>query len=87
MPRTKQSQTKIEVSEATTADTRTITLIITAPAQEFLLADLLRQRSALSSVGTPLKQAVIKTLNDYLKSADNLIAGAVKEKKKVTAES
>lgn len=74
MPKAKDSL-KIEVSETTSRETRNIVVTIQAPAQEFLLADLLRQRGAVGSVEMPLKQAVREALQSYLEGTEELIAG------------
>ena len=74
MPRAKDNL-KIEVSETTNRELRSITVTIQAPAQEFLLADLLRQRGAVGHVEAPLKAAVREALQSYLDGTEDLIAG------------
>ena len=84
MPRAKDSL-KVEVSEQTADETRTIVITITAPAQDFLLTDLLHQRGAVSALEVPLRQAVRDTLQAHLDGAEALIAGVVAGQKKGTA--
>lgn len=73
MPRAKESL-KIEVTQSTVDEVRTIQIILNAPAQEFLLSDLLSQRGALTSFETMLKQAVKSATEDYLARTEELIA-------------
>ncbi len=74
MPRAKETM-RIEIEESTSEETRTITLTIAAPAQEFLLADLLKQRGAMPGIETALKAAARETVQGYLENAEELIAG------------
>jgi hypothetical protein len=73
---------KIEIEETTSDENRNITVTISAGAQEFLLADLLRQRGAIAGLEAPLKAAVRETVQGYLESAEELIAGIAEVKKK-----
>ena len=84
MPKAKQATMRIEVIETTGADTRTIVVTITAPSQDFLLTDLLRQRGAVGSLEIPLKQAVSETVQSYLEGTEDLIAGIAAGQKKAT---
>jgi hypothetical protein len=81
MPKAKDSL-KIEVNETTTRELRSITVTIQAPAQEFLLADLLKQRGAVGSVDIPLKHAVKDAVQSYLETTEDLIAGLAAGQKK-----
>lgn len=77
MPRPKDGL-KVEVSEATADETRTITITIQTVAQDFLLADLLRQRGAVGGVEALLKPAAKEAIQKYLDSVEDLIAGVKK---------
>lgn len=81
MPRAKDTL-RVEINEATADETRTITITITTPAQDFLLADLLRQRGALGALDAPLKQTVKEAIQGYLERAEDLIAGVAAGQKK-----
>lgn len=81
MPRAKDTL-RVEINETTADETRTISITITAPAQDFLLADLLRQRGALGALDAPLKQTVKETIQGYLDSAEELIAGVAAGQRK-----
>jgi hypothetical protein len=81
MPRVKDSL-RVEVQEETAGDVRTITVAITAPAETFLLTDLLRQRGAVGGVDAPLKQAVRDAVQGYLDGVEDLIAGVAAGQKK-----
>ena len=74
MPRAKESL-KIEVTQSTAGEMRNIQITLTAPAQEFLLSDLLSQRGALTSFEAMLKQALKSATEDYLARTEELIAG------------
>ena len=74
MPRAKESL-KIEVTQSTAGEMRNIQITLTAPAQEFLLSDLLSQRGALTPFETILKQAMKNATDDYLARTEELIAG------------
>lgn len=81
MPRAKETL-RVDVSENTTSETRTITVTITAMAQDFLLSDLLRQRGAVGSIDAPLKQAAREAVQRYLDATEEAVAGiAVNQRK------
>lgn len=68
---------RIEMTEMTNAETRVITVTISAPVQEFMLADLLRKRGVLSHPETHLRQAVREAMQRHLDGAEELIASLV----------
>jgi hypothetical protein len=70
-----------EVNEATANDRRTITITITGPAEDFLLADLLAQRKAIPSGAAALKSAALEGAKSWLESAEQVIAGTRTEQK------
>jgi hypothetical protein len=72
---------KIEVHEVTAGEVRTITVIIEAPAKDFLLPDLLSQRGAVSPFEVTLKQAVREATERYLAGTEDLIAGLAASQK------
>ena len=71
----KTERTKVQIKESSTPDLRTFEITLTAPAGDFQLTDLLRQRGVIDGVDAQLKQAVKKALEEYLHSAERLIAG------------
>lgn len=77
MPRAKDSF-KVSVSEATSADVRTITVIINVSAKDFSFADSLRERGIVGGVETLLKQASKDAIQKYLDGVEDLIAGLKK---------
>jgi hypothetical protein len=72
---------QIEVNETTENDKRTITITITAPAEDFLLADLLAQRKAIPPCAATLKSAALEGVKSWLESAEQVIAGPRNEEK------
>jgi hypothetical protein len=72
---------KVEVKESTGDDVRTVNITLTAPASEFLLTDLLRQRGVIEALDAALKQAVKGATESYLNAAENLIARLATEPK------
>jgi hypothetical protein len=68
---------RMEVTETTNADLRVITATISAPVQEFMLADLLRKRGVLSPPETALKQSLREAIQRHLDGAEALIASLV----------
>jgi|RhiMetdeSRZDD1v2_1073273.scaffolds.fasta_scaffold544473_2 hypothetical protein len=72
---------QVEVNEATANDRRTITITITAPAEDFLLADLLAQRKAIPPCAGALKSAALEGAKSWLESAEQVIAGTRTEQK------
>lgn len=81
MPKAKDLM-KTDVVETTANETRTITVTMTALAQEFILSDLLRQRGAIGALETTLKQAMKAAVENYLEGAEDLIAGVVTSQRK-----
>lgn len=77
MPRAKDSF-KASVSEATSADVRTITVTINMPAKDFSFADSLRERGVVGGVEALLKQASKDAVQKYLDGVEDLIAGLKK---------
>lgn len=74
MPRTKETL-RIEVDERTAGQVKTIAVTVTAPAQDFLFADMLKERGATTAVEVLLKQAVKEAVQTYLDGAEDLVAG------------
>jgi len=72
---TKTERAKVLVKESSTPDLRTFEITLTAPAGDFQLTDLLKQRGVIDGVEQQLKQALKQALEDYLNSAETLIAG------------
>jgi len=72
---------QVEVNEATANDRRTITITITAPAEDFLLADLLAQRKAIPPCAAALKSAALEGAKSWLESAEQVVAGTRTEQK------
>ena len=72
---TKSERAKVQIKESSTPDLRTFDIKLTAPTNDFQLADLLKQRGVIDGADVQLKQAVRKALEDYLHSAETLIAG------------
>ena len=72
---TKSERTKVEVKESSTLDVRSFNITLTAPVSDFQLTDLLRQRGVINGLEGELKQAVRRATENYLKSAETLIAG------------
>jgi len=71
----KTERAKVEIKESSTPDVRTFIITLTAPASDFLLTDLLRQRGVIDALDAELKQAVKVATEGYLKAADMLISG------------
>lgn len=84
MAKAKDNNIRIDVTEATANETRTVSITIQVSAQEFLLADLLKQRGAIGSIEGPLKQAVKETVQTYLDGAEELVAGLAVSQRKVS---
>ena len=72
---TKTERARVQIKESSTPDLRTFDIRLTAPAGDFELTDLLKQRGVIDGAEVQLKQAVKKALEDYLHSAETLIAG------------
>lgn len=80
MPRAKENL-KIEVTQSTDGDVRTIAVTITAPAKDFLLPDLLSDRGAVRPYEATLKEAVKAATEGYLAGTEELIATLVADQK------
>jgi hypothetical protein len=76
---------KVEVTEATTDGILTTTITVIGEEKEFLLANLLAQRKAITPKATVLKNAVAEAIRGYLESAEEVISGVKSEQKKETA--
>src|ERR1051325_5548737 len=70
----KTDRAKVQIKESSNLDLRTFEITLTSPASDFQLTDLLKQRGVLSSLDLQLKQAVKQALEEYLTSAEELIA-------------
>src|SRR5688572_13672013 len=74
----KQERIKVEVTDSSEGETRTFTIILTAPNSDFQLADLLRQRGVIVPMHGELKQAVKVATQHYLSGAEGLISTLTK---------
>jgi hypothetical protein len=72
---TKTERAKVQIKESSTPDLRTFEIMLTASVGDFQLTDLLKQRGVINGVDVLLKQALKKALEEYLNSAETLIAG------------
>ena len=72
---TKTERAKVQIKESSTPDLRTFDIRLTAPTSDFQLTDLLKQRGVIEGIDVRLKQAVKQALDEYLKSAETLVAG------------
>ena len=72
---TKTERAKVQIKESSTPDLRTFEIMLTASASDFQLTDLLKQRGVIDGVEVQLKRAVRQALDEYLNSAETLIAG------------
>jgi hypothetical protein len=70
----KSERVKVEVKDSTAGEVRTFNITLTAPANDFLLTDLLRQRGVIDALDADLKQAVKGVTENYLKGAESLVA-------------
>ena len=70
----KTDRTRVEINESTTDGVRTFNITLTAPASEFALTDLLKQRGVIEGLDADLKQAVRGATESYLNAAESLIA-------------
>src|SRR5215470_5955577 len=71
----KTERAKVQIKESSTPDLRTFEITLTAPASDFQLTDLLKQRGVIEGVEVQLKQALKQALEEYMNSAETLIAG------------
>lgn len=70
----KSERVKVEVKESTSGEVRMFNITLTAPASDFLLTDLLKQRGVIKALDAELKQAVKSATENYLSAAERLIA-------------
>jgi hypothetical protein len=70
----KTERTKVEINESTTDGVRMFNITLTAPASDFALTDLLRQRGVIEALDAGLKQAVKEATANYISNAESLIA-------------
>ena len=71
---TKTDRAKVEVKESSSVDVRSFIITLTVPVSDFQLADLLKQRGVIGGLDIELKQAIKQATENYLKSAESLIA-------------
>jgi len=71
----KSERVRVEVKESSTLDIRTFNITLTAPASDFQLTDLLRQRGVIDALDAELKLAIKGATERYLKAAESLISG------------
>jgi hypothetical protein len=76
MPR---NNLQVEVNEVTDKDKRKITITIMAPAEDFLLGDLLAQRRAIPPCAAALKDGAAEMVKGWWGSAEQVIAGTRNE--------
>ena len=74
----KMERIKVEVTDSTEGETRTIKINLRAPNSDFQLADLLRQRGVIAPINGDLKQAVKVATQNYLASAEERISSLTK---------
>src|SRR5258705_8217548 len=74
---TKSDRPRVEIKESSTLDVRTFNITLSAPARDFQLTDLLKQRGVIDGFDAELKQAVKAAMESYLKSAETLILNLV----------
>ena len=70
----KMERIKVEVTDSTEGETRTIKIILKAPNSDFQLADLLRQRGVIAPIDGEIKQAVKAATQNYLSGAEALVS-------------
>lgn len=70
----KMERIKVEVTDSTEGETRTIKISLRAPNSDFQLADLLRQRGVIAPLDGELKQAVKVATQNYLSGAEALVS-------------
>lgn len=70
----KAERIKVEVTDSTEGETRMFNITVMAPVSDFRLSDLLQQRGVISALNGELKQAVRVATEDFLSSAEALIA-------------
>lgn len=71
----KSERLKVEISEASTQDIRTFSITLNAPLSDFQVTDILRQRGVINGLDSQLKQAIKDSVDAYIKSGEELIAG------------
>jgi hypothetical protein len=71
----------VEIQEENAEGVRTITMTITATSDDFVLADLLAERKAISSCPSLLKTAALDAVKTYLGSVNAAISGMKSEPK------
>jgi predicted Zn-dependent protease len=74
----KTERIRVEVTDSSEGETRTFTIILTAPNSDFQLADLLRQRGVIAPINSELKEAVKAATRHYLSGAEGLISTLTK---------
>jgi hypothetical protein len=77
----KSERVKVEIKESTAGEVRTFNITLTAPASDFLLSDLLRQRGVIDSLESELKQVIKTAAETYLSGAEILVAGLATQPK------
>jgi hypothetical protein len=76
MPR---NNLQVEVNEETVNNRRKIVITVMAPAEDFLLGDLLAQRKAISPCAVALKEGAVEGIKNWWESAEQVIAGTRNE--------
>lgn len=74
----KPERIKVEVTDSTEGEMRTLRIVLMAPNSDFQLADLLRQRGVIPSINGELKQAVKVAIQNYLASVEERISTLTK---------
>lgn len=80
MARPKDRDPKITIEQSTEGEVRTVTVVVTAPAKEFLLPDLLSSQAAIDSYESMLTTAVKEATERYLQGAKAAVAAIVEQK-------
>src|SRR6266496_1152867 len=80
---TKSERVKVEITESTTGEIRTISIALTASAGDFLLTDLLKQRGVIEPLEVQLRQVVKSATENYLSEAESMVAGLASASKPI----
>ena len=80
MARPKDRDPKITIEQSTEGDVRTVMVMVTAPAKDFLLPDLLSGQGAIDSYESMLTEAVKGTTKRYLEGAKAAVAAIAEQK-------
>ena len=79
MARSKE-RLKINIEQSTDGEERSVVIKLTAPANDFVLPDLLSEQGAIDPYESALKEAVKGTTESYLKAAQDAVAALAARK-------